>query len=810
MSSVPELPTLDGIEFTHADRWERDGTYRFDRTRTRDQIFSIDTPPPSVSGELHIGHVFSYTHTDIIARFQRMRGKAVFYPMGWDDNGLPTERRVQQHFHVRCDPGMPYVPDWQPDDSPDRKQPAQRISRRNFVELCTRMTGSDEQRYEALWRRLGLSVDWTMTYTTIGERAQRTSQLAFLRGLAAGDIYHAEAPTAWDVDFGTGVAQAEQEEREVAGAYHRLAFTGPAGQPIEIDTTRPELLPACVALVAHPDDERYRHLFGTVARTPLFGEFVPIRPHRLADPAKGTGIAMVCTFGDATDVLWQRELGLPIKSIIGRDGRLRPAEIGAPYDKLVGLRVNQARRTIVDLLTESGELLGVPRPITHSVKFFEKGDRPLEIVTSRQWFIRTLAHRDASLAAGRELRWQPPNMRTRYEDWVTGLNADWLISRQRFFGVPFPVWYPVDELGAPRFDKPILPSEDALPIDPQSRTAPGYAESERGKPGGFVGDSDVMDTWATSSLSPQIVSGWCTDEDLRSRVYPMDLRPQAHEIIRTWLFTTIARSLRIDGSLPWATAAISGWILDPDRKKMAKSRANGIGPAELLDQYGSDAVRYWAACARPGVDTAFDQNQMRVGRRLAMKILNASRFVLGFPLASTPTVTCPLDLAMLAALSDVVSDATAALADLDYARALERVEQFFWTFCDDYVELVKARAYGAGPEADSARSALHTALDVLVRLFAPTLPFVTEEVWSWSHDDSIHASSWPVALDSGGDSAVFAAASALIGAVRRAKGQSMRTEISSLTVPVSSLAYTDLLRSDLQNAAHAETLHFTP
>ena len=323
-SAVPEKPTLDGIELKHADRWERDRTYRFDRTRTRDQIFSIDTPPPSVSGLLHIGHAFSYTHTDIVARFQRMRGKTVFYPMGWDDNGLPTERRVQDHFHVRCDPTCPYVEDFTALEAPDRKRPPLRISRRNFVELCTRLTAEDEQRYEELWRRLGLSVDWSMTYTTIGERAQRTSQRAFLRGLAAGEIYHAQAPTAWDVDFGTGVAQAEQEERQVAGAYHRLAFGGPDGEVIEVDTTRPELLPACVALVAHPDDGRYRHLFGRVARTPLFGSSVTIRPHRLADPDKGTGIAMVCTFGDATDVLWQRELDLPIIAIIGRDGRLLP------------------------------------------------------------------------------------------------------------------------------------------------------------------------------------------------------------------------------------------------------------------------------------------------------------------------------------------------------------------------------------------------------------------------------------------------------------------------------------------------------
>jgi valyl-tRNA synthetase len=811
--AVPEKPTLDGIEDKHAARWERDRTYRFDHGRDRADVFSIDTPPPYVSGNLHIGHVFSYTHTDVTARFQRMRGKTVFYPMGWDDNGLPTERRVQDHFHVRCDPALPYEPGMPVPEPADRKQPPLRISRRNFVELCTLLTTADEQKYEQLWRRLGLSVDWSLTYTTIGERAQRASQRAFLRGLASGDVYHAQAPTAWDVDFGTGVAQAEQEERQVPGAYHRLAFTGPDGGVIEIETTRPELLPACVALVAHPDDERYRHLFGANARTPLFDACVPIRPHRLADPDKGTGIAMVCTFGDATDVLWQRELDLPMISVIGRDGRFLAADIGGPYHRLAGLRVPQARRVIVELLAESGRLIGEPRPITHAVKFFERGERPLEIVTSRQWFIRTLAHQDALLAAGRELRWQPPQMRVRYEDWVTGLNADWLISRQRFFGVPFPVWYPLDDAGEPDFDRPILPDEDRLPVDPQSDTAPGFTAADRGRPGGFIGDTDVMDTWATSSLSPRIIGGWCDDEDLLARVYPMDLRPQAHEIIRTWLFTTIARSRQIDGSLPWSTAVISGWVLDPDRKKMSKSKANGLGPAELLDQYGSDAIRYWAASARPGVDTAFDANQLRVGRRLAMKILNASRFVLGFPEPSTAYVSEPLDRAMLAALSAVTADVTAALADFDQARALGRIEAFFWTFCDDYVELVKGRAYGEGPGADSARTALATALDVLLRLFAPILPYVTEEVWSWTRPDSIHVAPWPEPAFSG-DASLFAAASVLIAEVRRAKaamGMSMRTDVGVLSVaaPTAYAAQVPAIRAELESAAHAERLVFT-
>ena len=814
--AVPEKPSLDGIEHKHAQAWEDDGTYRFNRSQPRDEIYSIDTPPPTVSGSLHIGHAFSFTHTDIIARFQRMRGKDVFYPMGWDDNGLPTERRVQNYFHVRCDPSLPYQMNLERLELADkarRAEPPTRLSLRNFMELCDRLIADDERAFEEVWRRLGLSVDWTLTYSTISAKSQRTSQRAFLKGLAGGDVYRALAPTAWDVDFQTAVAQAEQEDREVTGAYHRLAFTGPDGvsnagpgsAPIEVDTTRPELLPACVALVAHPGDERYRHLFGSTARAPLFGMDVPIHPHHLADPTKGTGIVMVCTFGDATDVLWQRELELPLRPIIGRDGRLIPAAVPRRqefYDTLVGRNVTQARREIVAALTASGELIGDPRPITHTVKFYEKGDRPLEIVTSEQWFIRTIAHRDALLAAGRKLRWHPTQMRQRYEDWVNGLHSDWLISRQRFFGVPFPVWYPLDDTGNPHYDQPILPAEDELPVDPRFDTPHGYLATDRDTPGGFTGDADIMDTWATASLSPQIVG-----EGLD--VYPMDLRPQGHDIIRTWLFASVTRAYQLDGSVPWTDVAISGWILDPDRKKMSKSIGNVVTPTDLLEQYGSDAVRYWAASGRPGADTAFDTNQMRVGRRLAMKLLNASRFVLSFPSPGPAAVVDePLDRAMLAALDGVVADATAALHGYDYTRALERIEVFFWTFCDDYVELVKARAYDS---SDSARLALREALDVLLRLFAPFLPFVTEEVWSWFQPGSIHRAGWPVT--SGAADGLLTAASALFGAVRRAKaslGLSMRTESETITVTIdgSLLQHVEAVRADLESAAHVAKITF--
>ncbi|MEO3817696.1 valine--tRNA ligase [Plantactinospora sp. B24E8] len=849
-TGVPERPSLDGLAEKWAPRWQEEGTYAFDRSRARSDVYSIDTPPPTVSGELHMGHVFSYTHTDLVARFQRMRGRTVFYPMGWDDNGLPTERRVQNVYGVKCDPTLPYDPAWQPPRRPvsdeARKQPVP-ISRRNFVELCEQLTAEDEQAFEALWRRLGLSVDWSLTYTTIGPVARAAAQRAFLRNLARGEAYTAEAPALWDVGFGTAVAQAELEDRERQGAYHRLRFevvasgpgsTGTAAAPgpgrderyVHIETTRPELLPACVALVCHPDDERYADLVGGTVTTPLFGVEVTVYAHPLADPAKGSGLVMVCTFGDLTDVTWWRELRLPTRVVIGRDGRLLPeppeAVPAQPYAQLAGLPVNAARRRIVELLTASGDLVGEPTPVTHQVKFYEKGDRPLEIISTRQWYLRN-GGRDAELRAGllargRELNWVPAHMWHRYEHWVSGLTGDWLISRQRYFGVPFPVWYRLDDTGEPDHAQPLTPDESALPVDPTSDVPAGYVEAQRGQPGGFVADPDVMDTWATSSLTPQIVGGWERDPDLFARVFPMDLRPQGQEIIRTWLFATLVRSHLEHGVLPWRDTILSGWILDPDRKKMSKSKGNVQTPMGLLDEHGPDAVRYWAANGRPGTDLAFDPAQIKVGRRLGTKLLNASKFALGLGAADAlrAPATEPLDRAMLARLSAVVADATAALDRYDHTDALQVTESFFWTFCDDYIELVKERAYGEGPGADSARAALAAALSAQLRLFAPFLPYVTEEVWSWWRYGSVHRAPWPTTYEvqrvaADGDPALLDLAGAALTQVRRAKSErklSMRTEVplAEALGPAALLEQLATIAGDLKAAGRIGKLDFLP
>ncbi|GAC1608177.1 MAG: valine--tRNA ligase [Mycobacteriales bacterium] len=812
---MPDKPTLDGIEERWDAVWQSQRTYAFDRTAQRADVFSIDTPPPTVSGSLHVGHVFSYTHTDLIARYQRMRGRRVFYPMGWDDNGLPTERRVQNFYGVRCDPTVPYDGAYEPpQDAGARKKdaPQTSISRRNFIELCHALTAEDEKAYESLFRLLGLSVDWRHTYATIDDRSRRAAQRAFLRNLARGEAYAQEAPTLWDVDFRTAVAQAELVDKELPGAYHRIAFHG--ADDVLIETTRPELIPACVALVAHPDDERYQPLFGTTVRTPLFGVEVPVLAHELADPDKGSGIAMICTFGDTTDVTWWRELDLPVRSIVGRDGRILPEPphgVGSPYDELAGKTVKQAQKRIVELLADSGELHGDPRPITHPVKFYEKGDRPLEIVTSRQWYIRNggrdTALRKELLGRGEEMTWHPPFMKARYDDWVGGLNGDWLISRQRFFGVPFPLWYRLDEHGEPSFDALLLPDESQLPIDPTSDVPIGFTEDQRNAPDGFGADPDVMDTWATSSLSPQIAGQWEEDDDLFGRVFPFHMRPQGHDIIRTWLFSTAVRSHFEHGSVPWTDTALSGWILDPDRKKMGKSTGNALVPTDLLQQHGSDAVRYWAANGRLGTDTAFDEGQMKVGRRLAVKLLNASKFVLAFPEAPAGPVTEPVDLSLLARLHDVVAEATKAFDSWDYTRALERTESFFWDFCDNYIELVKTRAYGEGPAAESASRTLRLALDVLLRLLAPVLPFATEEVWSWWHEGSVHAASWPVLAEvpATGDRSLLPAAGEVLGVVRKAKSTaklSMRAEVARLTLrgDAARVALLEQARSDLMNA----------
>ncbi len=820
--SVPSQFESKEAEEKWSRVWEDASTYRFSE-ESQAPTYVIDTPPPTVSGSLHVGHVFSYTQTDVIARYQRMRGRNVFYPMGWDDNGLPTERRVQNYFHVRCEPGAePFdVSTLEQADDATRKLAPRKLQRGAFIDLCVKLTAEDEKAFKALWQRLGLSVDWSQEYSTISEHSRRISQLSFLDLFKKKHVYTLEAPTMWDVDFKTAVAQAEVEDRPVKGAFHKIRFAvqDGGGSDFSIATTRPELLPACVAVATHPDDERYKGLIGKNAITPLFRAPVPIFGSPLVDPAKGTGILMVCTFGDATDVSWWREEKLPLRQTIGRDGRMASVEFGsaafpsqdpaaanATYATILGKSMSESRRLIVEALRDANgsadrngapPLLAEPEPLEHAVKFFEKGDRPLEFVSSRQWFVRLLNQRDKLIEMGDRMEWHPDFMRLRFKNWTENLQIDWCVSRQRYFGVPIPVWYKVDGAGATDFDSPMVPETSRLPIDPTVETPTGFSEPQRDQPNGFTADPDVFDTWFTSSLSPQIVSGWTLNPSRHKKLFPMDVRPQSHEIIRTWAFYTIAKAWLHEGTIPWKRVAISGWVLDPDRKKMSKSKGNVVTPMHLLDQYGSDAVRYWSLAARLGVDTAFDEKVLKVGRRLVVKVYNATRYVLGQDAPAGP-ITHPLDLGFLGQIQTVIETSTAYLDAMDYAAALDVIERFFWdSFTDSYLELAKGRARSESDAVgrSSAVSALRSGLSILLRLLAPYLPYVTEEAWSWDfagdRGSSVHLASWPEAseLASVGTSPehtkVYELAKGALGAINRAKTQAGGTvgrHVTSLTI----------------------------
>lgn len=850
--NVPDKVNPDGLEDKWVAKWEENQIFKFDRNFTREQIFSIDTPPPTVSGSLHLGHVFSFTHTDAIARYKRMSGKHVFYPMGWDDNGLPTERRVQNYYGVTCDPTIAYDPNFEPPAEP--YDPPRAISRRNFVELCSVLVGEDEEKFEELWRHMGLSVDWSMTYTTIGIVSQQISQLGFLNMLDRDEAYLSDAPTMWDVDFKTAVAQAEIEDREKGGKFFKLAFyfldenTGkPSDEYLTIETTRPELIAADIAVVVNPNDEKLKHLIGRKVLTPLFNIPLEIFPHALADPDKGSGAAMVSTWGDITDVIWWRELDLPVHCICGRDGRIleledgmagfgsiTPDEADKHYERIVGKFMNQARNEMAIMLEESGAMLEPPRDFMHPVKFYEKGDRPLEIVASRQWYFKN-GGRDEDLKAalkkrGSQIKWHPEFMESRYQNWIDGLNGDWLVSRQRYFGVPIPLWYGIDSNGDVDYENILKPTKEQLPIDPSSDIPVGFEESQRDQPRGFTGDPDVMDTWATSSLTPQIAGRWSIDDDLFRRIFPMDLRPQAHEIIRTWLFSTVVRSHFEEDTIPFYQTQIAGWILDPDRKKMSKSKGNVVTPMALLEQYGSDAVRYWACSGRPGVDTAYDEGVMKNGRRLVTKMLNASKYVLTIlndlnvdvDVLNQLRIINKVDQSFLSKLNDVVKRATTAFEDLDYARSLEVSESIFWDFCDNYVEIAKSRAYGSQgvEQAQQAGATLLIALDTFTKLFAPVIPFTCEEIYSWSHEDSIHIQSWPTQQDLKGRISdkeispdVYNYATELSVHPRKYKTEnkiSLKTELSLYKISdVSSKKECfDAVEQDIKDVSKADTVEF--
>lgn len=746
--------------------WEEQGTYRYRPDVSRSKTYVIDTPPPTVSGSLHVGHVFSYTQTDIIVRFKRMRGFNIYYPMGWDDNGLPTERRIQNLFNVICDPTLSYTENIL---VPKEKRAA--ISRKNFIQLCDRQTKIDEQKYEALWRRLGLSIDWSQQYATIDKKSQKTSQLSFLDLLQKGYAYNKYEPTSWDTDFQTAIAQAEMEDRERESYFYQIKFLiKETGASINIATTRPELLPACIAIVANPEDERYKKYFGLTVISPLFSAEIPFIASNHAIAEKGTGCLMVCTFGDNEDFqFWKKsELKLPLRQVLGKHGKFldisftkekglflssNPELANRNYQRLHSLNVQNARKEIVSLLKENNFLVGEPLKTNQTVKYYEKGDKPIELIPVRQWFIKVMDYKKEFLEQGRKIKWHPESMRLRFEQWVEALNQDWSISRQRYFGVPFPIWYKIDKDGNPDYSAPILPKETDLPVDPLADCPEGFQESQRNQPNGFMGDPDVMDTWATSSVTPFINSSWKQNSERHHHLFPADLRPQAHEIIRTWAFYTIAKAWMHEIEIPWRDIAISGWVVDPNKNKMSKSKGNIIEPEKIIQNYSADATRYWAAKARLGNDTLYDENVFKIGKKLETKILNATRFVnsflpgIHFEKLSPPQSLDPIDSDWLCILFDMVEEATIQLENLNYAFALELIEKTFWEFCDDFIEIIKARTYQDSTNLStlSAKYSLKFSMGIFLKLFAPYMPFLTEELWSQDNSTvkSIHVSLWP-------------------------------------------------------------------
>ena len=883
-----ELPRRFDVKEREAfwrEQWEKLQIAKHDKAAPRNQNFVIDSPPPTASGSLHPGHVFSYTHQDIIARYRRMNGWNVVYPMGWDDNGLPTERRVQNYFGVRAEPNTPYIQNL--DVQKQRKQLGIHkdqqlvISRGNFIELCHQVTAQDEKTYKELFNRLGLSIDWSEEYATIDDRCRAIAQRSFIDLNKRGHLYTAELPTMWDVDFQTAVAQAEVEDRNTPGAYHDIEFAvyeaiidgqNDIPQSFTISTTRPEMIPACVAVTAHPDDERFKKLFGKHAITPGFFAKVPIFPSEKADPDKGTGILMLCTFGDDADVEWWRTQNLELRPMISRNGEaiprtfipynskqqgwtsLDPRRAQYFYDQIIGMPLKDVRAKIVELLscpgTAAKTILGPenevetlpplkapPRPIQHIVRYYEKGTKPIEYIPSRQWFVRLMDKKPLLKEIGARVEWLPNFMQKRYADWTDGLGYDWAISRQRYFGVPIPVWYTLDSDGKPQHERYIVATDDMLPIDPMLTPPPGYDETQRNQPNGFIGEQDVLDTWFTSSLTPQILARWGEKDDRMHNLFPADIRPQAHDIIRTWAFYTIVKSALHNDDVPWQKAMISGFIVDPDRKKMSKSRGVPVTPVPLVDKYGADAVRYWASNGRLGMDMAFDDNVFTIGAKLVTKLYNAGKFVL-MQQADFGDIKNELDRAFIHELKQTVQKASDALDRFEFALALQITETFFWdAFTDNYIELVKQRARNEKDNDGraSAVATLRLALNTILRMFAPFVPTITDEVWSWTFADetncpSIHQAPWPTTghmpepqrqnistiperyqlepVTPPDDTRSFQTACKAIAAVRKAKHEAkigLGRPVASLTISASEPLLEQLkpVQNDIANAGGA-------
>lgn len=752
--------------------WENHSIYRFNPDKVG-ELFSIDTPPPTVSGKMHLGHAFSYTQQDVIARYKRMCGYTIFYPFGTDDNGLATERLIEKMKGIK----------------------ATKMPREEFVKVCLETLDKElRPQYVQDWKNIGMSCDWNIRYTTIDEHCQKISQRAFLDLVKQGRAYRKEAPVIWDTVLQTALSQVELVDEEKRSHFNDIVFkveNGSATEKLIIATTRPELLPACVAVFYHPDDNRYVHLKGKKATVPVFGFTVPILPDERADPEKGTGIVMCCTYGDQTDIEWQKAHNLPIKQAITKDGRM--SDLAGKY---AGLSIKEARSKIIDDMKQSGELLN-QKTITHIVNVGERSGAEVEFINSPQWFIRYLDLKDTFLSRGKELIWYPEHMRNRYENWIKGLQWDWCISRQRFSGIPFPVWY--DK----KTGEPIFAEESQLPVDPLKDVPKGYDKDQ------VVPEMDVMDTWATSSLTPQLAAELYKDHPVFEKLLPMDLRPQAHDIITFWLFNTVVRSHLHDNQIPWKNVMISGWALDPHGKKMSKSKGNVIEPQTMIKKYCADALRFWAASSSLGDDMPFQEKDLVTGKKTINKLWNASKFAImhleDFPNEDIDQIEV-IDAWFISKLHRVIQKVTTALDRYEYARIKLDVDKFFWhEFCDNYLEICKDRLYNPDRRGSAARLSaqftIYHGLLSLLKMFAPVLPFITEEIYhlyyaKYEGKKSIHIDTWPAYQDTKIDSEAEAAGDLLVWVlqdVRRAKSEAQK----SLKEPVKKLTIEGRIPADL-------------
>ncbi len=766
--------------------WEKHKIFAFNPDK-KGAVFSIDTPPPTVSGKMHIGHAFSYSQQDIIARYQRLKGKNVFFPFGTDDNGLPTERLVEKMKGVK----------------------GSRMERQAFIKLCQETLKELLPDFIYSWKRIGMSCDFHYTYSTINDHSRKVSQWSFLDLHKKGRAYRKEAPSLWCPQCGTAISQMECEESEKASTFNDIVFKVD-GKDVVIATTRPELLPACVAVFAHPSDDRYKKLIGKTAKVPLFDITVPIKTDERVDPAKGTGIVMCCTFGDQNDIAWYLAYNLPLKQAIGHNGKM--TALAGAYE---GKTIHDSRKAIIEDLKTAG-LLVSQKPITHAVKVHERCQTEIEIVNSKQWFIKYLELRDTMLDWANELTWHPSFMKHRYDNWVKGLQWDWLISRQRFFGVPFPVWYCAD------CHHEILAEEKQLPVDPLKDNAPVSA-CPKCKSKNIVGEKDVLDTWFTSSMTPQIATQ-LLPEAAQKRAFPMSLRPQAHEIISFWLFNTMVKSRLHYGVNPWKDTTLSGLVMDPQGEKMSKSKGNTIEPHVLLEKYSGDAMRFWAGSAKLGEDVAFQEKELITGKKFVTKLWNAVKFLAVHLETFTPEkakpATLPMDKWILDKLAKCVEESTASMDEYAYSQARASLMQFFWhDFCDNYLELCKSRLYDPKTLEDksSAQSTLYTCLWTFLRMVSIFTPFITEELFEqqfkrWHAIPSIHLADWPAAMKRDpeaehiGDIIID-----ILMQVRKVKSEqkiSMKVPIKKLTItsPLASNTFIDAAIQDLKTTVVAESV----